>query len=48
MPATVTGFLVPIHAAGVLLPQLAVAAAVRRLAIGKDLWVPGALRCYRP
>jgi len=39
VPATFTGFLVPIREAGVLLPQLAVAAAVRRLAIRKGVWV---------
>jgi hypothetical protein len=43
VPATFTGFLVPIREAGVLLPQLAVAAAVRRLAIRKGVWVLGAL-----
>ncbi len=42
VPATFTGFLVPIREAGVLLPQLAVAAAVRRLAIRKGVWVLGA------
>jgi hypothetical protein len=43
VPATFTGFLVPIREAGVLLPQLAVAAAVRRLAIRKGVWLLGAL-----
>jgi len=43
VPATFTGFLVPIREAGVLLPQLAVAAAVRRLAIRKGVWLVGAV-----
>jgi hypothetical protein len=43
VPATFTGFLVPIREAGVLLPQLAVAAAVRRLAIRKGVWLLGAV-----
>lgn len=43
VPATFTGFLVPIREAGVLLPQLAVAAAVRRLAIRKGVWILGAV-----
>ncbi len=43
VPATFTGFLVPIREAGVLLPQLAVAAMVRHLAIRKGVWVVGAL-----
>ena len=42
-PAVFTGFLVPVREAGVLLPQLAVAAAVRRLAVRKWVWVAGAL-----
>ncbi len=41
-PAAFTGFLVPIREAGVLLPQLAVAAYVRHLAIRKWVWVTGA------
>ncbi|WP_455209927.1 MFS transporter [Kaarinaea lacus] len=41
-PAAFTGFLVPIREAGVLLPQLIVAAAVRRLAIRKGVWLLGA------
>ena len=41
VPAAFTGFLVPIREAGVLLPQLAVAAAVRRLAIRKGVWILG-------
>jgi hypothetical protein len=43
VPASLTGFLVPIREAGVLLPQLAVAAAVRRLAIRKGVWILGAI-----
>ena len=43
VPTTFTGFLVPIREAGVLLPQLAVAAAVRRLAIRKGVWMLGAV-----
>ncbi len=43
VPALFTGFLVPIREAGVLLPQLAVAAAVRRLAIRKTIWLIGSL-----
>jgi MFS family permease len=42
-PAAFTGFLVPIREAGVLLPQLAVAAYVRRLARRKGVWLVGAL-----
>jgi hypothetical protein len=43
VPAAFTGFLVPIREAGVLLPQLAVAAAVRSLAIRKGVWLLGAV-----
>jgi hypothetical protein len=43
VPAALTGFLVPIREAGVLVPQLAVAAAVRRLAIRKGVWLVGAV-----
>ncbi len=43
VPATLTGFLVPIREAGVLLPQLAVAAAVRHLPVRKGVWLVGAL-----
>lgn len=42
VPAIFTGFLVPIRESGVLLPQLAVAAAVRNLAIRKGVWLLGA------
>lgn len=41
-PAAFTGFLVPIREAGVLLPQLIVAVAIRRLAIRKTVWMLGA------
>jgi len=42
VPAVFTGLLVPIREAGVLLPQLAIAAAVRRLPIRKGVWLLGA------
>lgn len=42
-PATFVGFLVPIREAGVLLPQLAVAAYIRRLEKRKIVWLAGAL-----
>jgi hypothetical protein len=42
VPATFTGFLVPIREAGVLVPQLAVAAAVRHLPVRKGVWLLGA------
>lgn len=42
-PAWITGFVVPIREAGVLLPQLAVAAYVRILPIRKRVWLLGAL-----
>ena len=42
-PAGFTGFLVPIREAGVLLPQLFVAAYIRRLAIRKTVWIAGAI-----
>lgn len=41
-PAALVGFLVPVREAGVLLPQLAVAAWVRRLPRRKWVWVAGA------
>jgi len=41
-PAVFTGFLVPIREAGVLLPQLVVAAYIRRLALRKTVWLFGA------
>ncbi|MDZ7804844.1 MFS transporter [Thiohalophilus sp.] len=41
-PAAFTGFLVPIREAGVLLPQLVVAAIIRRMAIRKTVWLLGA------
>jgi hypothetical protein len=43
VPAFFTGLLVPIREAGVLLPQLLVAAAVRHLPIRKTVWMLGAL-----
>ena len=43
VPALFTGFLVPIREGGVLLPQLAVAAAVRNMAIRKTIWLAGSL-----
>lgn len=43
VPAVFTGFLVPIREAGVLLPQLAVAALVRRMPQRKPVWIVGAL-----
>jgi len=42
VPAVFAGFLVPIREAGVLLPQLIVAAAIRRLAVRKTVWLLGA------
>ncbi|MGM0593741.1 MAG: MFS transporter [Pseudomonadota bacterium] len=42
VPAAFVGFLVPIRESGVLLPQLAVAAWIRRMAIRKWVWVLGA------
>ncbi len=42
VPAAFTGFLVPIREAGVLLPQLAVAARVRAMALRKTAWMTGA------
>lgn len=43
VPVLYTGFLVPIREAGVLLPQLLVAAAVRHLPIRKGVWLLGAV-----
>lgn len=42
-PASLAGFLVPIRESGVLIPQLLVAAYIRRLAIRKIVWLIGAL-----
>jgi MFS family permease len=42
-PAVFVGFLVPIREAGVLLPQLAVAAYIRRLQKRKVVWLLGAM-----
>ena len=41
-PAVFSGFLVPIREAGVLLPQLLVAAVIRRMPIRKTVWLWGA------
>jgi MFS family permease len=41
-PAVFVGFLVPIREAGVLLPQLLIAAYIRRLPIRKGVWLLGA------
>lgn len=43
VPAVLTGLLVPIREAGVLMPQLLVAAAVRHLPVRKGVWLIGAL-----
>ena len=43
VPAVFAGFLVPIRESGVLLPQLAIAAYVRRMAIRKTVWLVGAM-----
>ncbi len=40
-PAAFTGFLVPIRESGVLLPQMAVAAIVRRLPLRRPVWLLG-------
>lgn len=42
-PVFFAGFLVPIREAGALLPQLAVAAYIRRMALRKGVWILGAL-----
>jgi MFS family permease len=42
-PVVLTGFLVPIRESGVLLPQLVVAAMIRKLALRKGVWLLGAL-----
>ncbi|MCB1772063.1 MAG: MFS transporter [Gammaproteobacteria bacterium] len=42
VPATFTGFLVPIREAGVLIPQLVVAALVRAMPVRKGVWLLGA------
>ncbi|GAB1259347.1 MFS transporter [Aurantivibrio plasticivorans] len=41
VPAIFTGFLVPIREGGVLLPQLVVAAVIRRVSIRKTVWLVG-------
>ncbi|MFW1676533.1 MFS transporter [Pontibacter sp. JAM-7] len=43
VPAIFTGFLVPIRESGVLIPQLMVAAVVRKLAIRKWVWIAGSV-----
>lgn len=43
VPATFTAFLVPIREAGVLIPQLLVAAYIRKIALRKYVWLVGAL-----
>jgi hypothetical protein len=42
-PAALIGMLVPIREAGVLLPQLAVAAYIRRMPLRKPVWIRGSL-----
>jgi len=42
-PTALVGLLVPIREAGVLVPQLAVAAYIRRLPLRKGVWLLGAL-----
>jgi len=42
-PAVFAGFLVPIREAGVLLPQLIVAAFIRKMPVRKWVWVSGGL-----
>jgi len=42
-PASLLGFLVPIRESGSLLPQLAIAAAVRSRPLRKNMWVLGAV-----
>ena len=42
-PAAFTGFLVPIRESGVLIPQMAVAAYVRRMPLRKPVWLLGGL-----
>ncbi len=42
-PAVLVGLLVPIREAGVLLPQLGIAAVIRRMPVRKWVWVTGAL-----
>ena len=43
IPQAYTGFLVPIREAGVLVPQLVVAAVIRRLPVRKGVWILGTL-----
>lgn len=44
-PAAFVGFLVPIREAGVLLPQLLVAAWIRRLPVRRGVWILGTGLC---
>ncbi|MGB0734211.1 MAG: MFS transporter, partial [Pontibacterium sp.] len=43
VPATFVGFLIPIREAGVLVPQLVIAAAIRKVAVRKYVWIFGGL-----
>lgn len=43
VPAIFTGFLVPIREGGVLIPQLLIAAVVRKMPVRKYVWLLGAL-----
>jgi len=43
VPAFYAGFLVPIRESGVLLPQLVIAAFIRRMAIRKTVWLVGSM-----
>ncbi|MEJ2214256.1 MAG: MFS transporter, partial [Gammaproteobacteria bacterium] len=43
VPASFTGFLVPIREAGVLLPQLLVAAFIRNMPTRKPVWMLGSV-----
>ncbi len=43
VPAVLTGFLVPIREAGVLVPQMMVAAMIRRMPVRKGVWILGAM-----
>jgi predicted MFS family arabinose efflux permease len=44
-PAVFVGLLVPVRESGVLLPQLMVAAYIRRMPLRKPVWILGALLC---
>jgi len=43
VPTALTGFLVPIRESGKLLPQMVVAAVIRKLPYRKGVWIAGAL-----